>query len=78
MSDLTLMQHLEDMLAAGAFHHATYRNVGSLWEGLYIYRKDEEFGRGFRLDLVFPAGDEDEAYELIRHTGVSLGSYGEG
>lgn len=38
---------LKTMLEEGSFHHTTYRNIGTLWEGLHIYRKDANGFRGF-------------------------------
>ena len=70
---------LKAMLADAAFHHATYRDHGTLWEGLWIYAKDE---KGFHYA---PAGcffkdspDLDAAFKLVRGTGISVGAYGRG
>ncbi len=76
------LSELQSLLTSGEFHHATYRNKGSLWEGLWIYRKDEKSSRGFDTAGCFnragdPA-DNQKAYELVAHTGVSVGAYGEG
>jgi hypothetical protein len=64
----------------GTFHHATYRNSGTLWEGLYIYRKDPSALRGFLIAGVFPASDPSlhKAEDLCRGTGISVGAYGKG
>ncbi len=71
---------LKQSLASGRFHHATYRNQGTLWEGLWIYESSGEESRGFKPIGFFPGGtpEETEAHELVRHTGVSLGSFGKG
>ena len=69
---------LRAMLADGEFHHATYRNIGTLWEGLFIYRKQDNGFNGFTLAMHFPKESHDEAYDLVRHTGVSVGSRGNG
>jgi hypothetical protein len=81
------IEALKAMLAEGRFHHATYRNIGTLWEGLYIYENAPERAMGFQVALHF-SGREDlepgckarerEAHELVRHTGVSVGSRGNG
>src|SRR5574343_302629 len=42
------LEHLRILLANGLFHHATYRNKGTLWEGLWIYAKDPTGFRGYR------------------------------
>lgn len=77
MSDL---EELKEILANGSFHHATYRNIGTLWEGLYIYLKAPEgfiFGEN---SLVFGKRHPDllAAEDLVRHTGISVGAYGNG
>ena len=66
-------------MASGEFHHATYRNRGTLWEGLWIYRKYEGL-RGFEPAGSFlkDSADLDSAYEIVLKTGVSIGAYGQG
>ena len=73
------LQQLRLLRESGRFHHATYRNQGTLWEGLWIY-ETSDMGRGFA-----PAGcfhkDSPElvaAEAELRSTGISLGAYGEG
>jgi len=74
------LKALERMLADGSFHHATYRNKGTLWEGLWIYQKSETGFRGFESALAFLKNDPElaKAEELTRGTGVSVGAYGQG
>jgi hypothetical protein len=80
-----LRQHLKD----GTFHHATYRNVGKVWEGLYVYVRDAQALRGFTLAgsfnnyyRAYPNGNPEcfEAEQLLRemNRGVSVGSFGNG
>jgi len=69
---------LKALIASGEFHHATYRNQGTLWEGLHIYKKENNGFNGFTHAGMFPKEEHDEAYNLVRHTGVSLGSRGNG
>lgn len=71
---------LKQMLANGSFHHATYRNKGTLWEGLWIYVRDPKGIRGFNVAGCFPKSDPelDAAFELTRGTGISVGAYGQG
>lgn len=71
---------LRELLATGQFHHATYRNRGTLWEGLWIYRKSDTGFRGFDVATAFYKSDPnlDAAYELVRGTGISVGAYGQG
>lgn len=73
------LEQLRQMRESGSFHHATYRNEGTLWEGLWIYAIDSGL-RGFRDVGCFAkdSPDLDAAYELVRNTGVSVGSFGAG
>jgi hypothetical protein len=73
------IEQLKNLLSSGQFDHATYREIGSIWEGLYIYAK-EDSKIGFNLVGSFNVADglADEAHELVRHTGVSVGSRGNG
>lgn len=76
---MTKLDQLRDVLDGENFHHATYRNLGSLWEGLYIYVKSP-IGRGFKPWIVFGKNDPDliQAEDMVRRTGISVGGYGEG
>ena len=78
--DVMTIQELRALRATGKFHHATYQNGPSLWEGLWIYRKSEIGFRGFEPAGCFYKGDPDldAAHRVIADTGVSLGSYGQG
>ena len=71
---------LRRMKTDDTFHHATYRDIGSLWEGLYIYGNDVNGCRGFSLVCSFPKDSPDlaEAESLVRGSGVSVGAYGRG
>lgn len=76
------LDELKTLVADGKFHHATYRDHGTVWEGLWIYKHDESPTgfRGFSLAGCFSQGspDLDEAYKIVRNSGVSVGSYGNG
>jgi len=74
------LETLKTLRQTGEFHHATYRNMGTLWEGLWIYTKDVNGFRGFNVAGCFPKNDPelDAAHELVRGTGVSVGAYGQG
>ena len=71
---------LQALLDTGEFHHATYRNIGTLWEGLHVYRKSATGFRGFEHATLIGKNDPDldRAHELVRHTGISVGAYGRG
>jgi hypothetical protein len=79
---------LKQLIADGRFHHATYRNHGTLWEGLWIYihdapgpnHKPGAWHPYFKPLGCFSKNDPllNEAYDIVRHTGVSVGRYGAG
>lgn len=69
---------LKEIIASGKFHHATYRH--DFARGLHIYTKDENGFRGFSYAGAFSEAIEtkeliDEAYSLVRKSGVYEGSY---
>ena len=77
------LEALKSLLESGEFHHATYRNIGTLWEGLWFYRKDPNGFRGYSVAGAVNKGADgeavlDEAHELVRGTGISVGAYGLG
>jgi hypothetical protein len=82
MTPAECLELLKRCLADGSFHHATYRNQGTLWEGLHIYVKSNGVGsfRGYS-HLTMISKDEpaelEAAYQLTRGTGISLGAHGE-
>lgn len=72
---------LKQMLSDGSFHHATYRNQGTLWEGLWIYSRSETGFRGFKVAGCFNKSNPAllaEAENLVRRTGISVGAFGRG
>lgn len=77
---MTALEVLEDLLATGEFHHATYRDRDTLWEGLHIYRRSATGFRGFDHATAILKSDPDleRAFSLVRGTGISLGAYGKG
>jgi hypothetical protein len=72
------LEELKTLQASGVFHHATYRSMGTLWEGLHIYTRDTKGFRGFTHAGSFPkdSPELEAAFALIK--GVSVGSYGNG
>lgn len=74
------LEILRAMQADGSFDHATYRNHGTLWEGLWIYAKAADGFRGYAPAGAFfkDSPDLDAAFELTRGTGISVGAYGRG
>jgi hypothetical protein len=80
------LDNLRALIASGNFHHATVKvGQGRCWDGLYIYEKEANGFNGFKLAGSFAYGWENTedplmtaAYEIVKHTGVSFGSYGRG
>lgn len=74
------LETLNQLRKSGQFHHATYRNRGTLWEGLWIYVKDSAGFRGYSPAGFFPTGDPelDAAFLACQGTGISVGAYGQG
>ena len=74
------LETLKELQTSGKFHHATYRNEGTVWEGLYVYQYDATQPRGFSLAFAFNKQSNpeemEEAMKLVK--GVSVGSYGNG
>lgn len=71
------LDELSELRSSGRFHHATYRNHGSVWEGLYVY-VIANTTVGFDVAGVFGKSDPrlDVAYNIVRDTGVSVGAFG--
>lgn len=75
------LSELKTLRESGEFHHATYRNQGTLWEGLHIYCKDSDGFRGFRSVGFFSPSNRETlalAEDMVRGTGISVGAYGQG
>ncbi len=72
------LEELKALKDTGEFHHATYRDHGTCWEGLWVYRKKADGFRGFDVVGCFAKDDPnlDAASDLVRGTGVSVGAYG--
>lgn len=77
---LAPIEMLRALLAAGEFHHATYRCIGTVWEGLWFYKKSADGFRGYECVGCVAKGDPDldAAHALVAHTGISVGAYGGG
>lgn len=73
------ISELVNLRQSGRFHHATYRDIGLLWEGLRIYETaDNELG--FLPGGCFYKDDPDlaAAETYLRDTGISVGARGNG
>lgn len=77
------LEALKKIIADGDFHHATYRT--NFARGLHIYSVAKP-GSGFRgfeyagffSEALCTKEEIDAAYDVVRNTGVSVGSYGNG
>ncbi len=72
------LETLKQIQESGEFHHATYRNFGTLWEGLWIYVKDPAGFRGFSVFGSFPKSHPDLETAISQCKGSSVGAYGQG
>lgn len=74
------LDELNYLRESGQFHHATYRNHGTVWEGLHIYVNDAGGHRGFIHAGAFGKDDRnlEAAMAIVRGTGISVGAYGKG
>jgi len=76
------VSELQALLDSGEFHHATDKPNNGCWSGLFIYANAnnsmgfEHVGTFSTYKTVNP--DYETAYNMIRHTGVSVGSRGRG
>ena len=78
------IEELKRFQESGEFHHATYRNIGTVHEGLYVYVRsnDAEAFRGYKLAGCFNNYWRERnpectrAMELVR--GIHVGSFGNG
>ena len=75
--EITIKQ-LKQLQAEGKFHHATYRQIGTLLEGLYVYEKEENGYNGFKQAGVIYKDDAsfNEAHKLVNC--VHVGAYRKG
>ena len=69
---------LKTLQESGEFHHATYRNMGTLWEGLHIYAKDSTGFRGYRHVGAFLKDSPELTAAEALCNGISVGAFGEG
>lgn len=82
MENFSALQQLKTLIAKDKFHHATFRCQGTVWEGIWFYKKSdsEKAFRGFEVAGCVNKSDKDyeEAYKILAGKGMSVGSYGEG
>jgi hypothetical protein len=71
---------LRTLIKSGQLHHVTYRCRGTVWEGLWFYKKDANGFRGYDVAGCVGKDDSDyeEAYRLVQGIGLHVGSYGNG
>jgi len=72
------LDELKNLIDSGEFHHATYGNFSTLWEGLWIYRRSPTGFRGFDVFGSFLRDDPNlpAAEAMVNKTGYSVGAYG--
>lgn len=78
---MTKLEELKKLKEEGKFHHATYRT--DFARGLHIYTNSPTGFRGFDYwgcfsEVCCTKEEIDAAYAIVRNTGVSVGSYGNG
>jgi hypothetical protein len=75
---------LREILKSGEFHHSTYRDIGTLWEGLRVYVREKNGFNGFTgmspRAVFFGKDDPDlkTATALVCCRGISVGAFGQG
>jgi len=71
---------VKKLIETNEFHHASYRDIGTIWEGWHVYVKDTNGFNGFLLVGCIGKNhpEIEQAYQLLRNTGYSVGSYGNG
>jgi hypothetical protein len=76
MTELAKLIALRD---SGELHHITYRR-GTVWEGLWFYRKSDSGFRGFEVAGCVNKSDPDYelAYKEIAGLGIHIGCFGGG
>lgn len=76
------LERLKAMIADDTLHHATYRNRGTLWEGIWFYRKSNGHlsFQGYEVAGCVNKCDPDyeAAYEVLAGKGIHVGAYGGG
>lgn len=77
---MSAIEQLRALKESGALHHVTYRNRGTVWEGLWFYRNSQDGFRGYEVAGCVNKSDPDyeAAYELTRGSGLHVGSFGGG
>jgi hypothetical protein len=74
------LARLKALIASGGFHHATYRNRGTVWEGIWFYRVAPDGFHGFEVDGCINKDDPDleAAYVVLSGKGLHVGAFGDG
>jgi hypothetical protein len=74
------IEHLRFLIEHGELHHVTYRNRGTVWEGLWFYARSKDGFRGYEVAGCVNKNDPDyeDAYKLTQGIGLHVGSYGNG
>lgn len=71
------IEELKILMESGNFYHATMRT--DFARGLHIYAKEDNKFNGFKpvgyFSSVYNKEECDEAYKIVRGTGIYEGSY---
>lgn len=72
------LYEFKKLITDNKFHHATYKELGGMFEGLYIYENSQNGFRGFDLvgTIYKDSNEYIEAGFLVKD--ASVGSYGQG
>lgn len=79
---MAALDELKTLLASGDLHHATYRNKGTVWEGIWFYKRSTGLMayRGYEVAGCVNKDDPDfeEAFRVLAGKGMHVGCFGGG
>jgi hypothetical protein len=71
---------VQELISRGDFHHATHRP--QQFDSLFIYQRDDDGFRGYTLFGGVSNRTDPTTFaqvsEIVRHTGISVGAFGNG
>lgn len=80
---ITELENLKALIESGDLHHATYRSKGTVWEGIWFYRRSSgplATMHGFEIAGCVNKTDPDleEAFQVLAGKGMHVGCFGGG
>ncbi len=74
------LDELKALIASDELHHATYRNKGTVWEGIWFYKRSADGFRGFDVAGCVSKNDPDfeGAFRVLAGKGLHIGCFGGG